>query len=1228
MNDLETKRGIENSLKSFAGRPIVDAATAFFESLGYKSQKRIVLKPNTPKTFTETFAKDKPLSPDHALLADWQSVDFLFQLTDDEVRAAAGGGNQQFLFEAHGRWNGAEINSFLFLAVTLTKPHYTRTELSGITRAVNRLFPMPAILLFRHGDTLTLAVIPRRLHKRDESRDVLEKVTLIKDIRFASPHRAHVEILADLSFDALYEKHAFTHFVALQAAWQKALDSSELNKRFFQEIANWYFWALDHAEFPKDAPKQNGKDHISVIRLITRLMFCWFVKEKRLIPDTLFDERKLAQALKGFAPTKTSDKESVFYKAILQNLFFATLNTEMDKRAWRKDDNNFMAHILYRHRALFQNSNDALDLFKDIPFLNGGLFECLDKREGTKESPKDVRIDGFSDRKDSQPTVPDFLFFGAEREVDLREYYGDKKFQQVKVRGLIHIFDHYKFTIAENTPIEEEIALDPELSGKVFENLLAAYNPETGASARKQSGSFYTPREIVNYMVDEALIAYLKTKLETALPSAKDVEARLRHLFAYTAEPHKFTPQEVDVLIAAIDTLKSLDPAVGSGAFPMGILHKLVFILRKLDPRNEKWKERQIARVRDTMATAEKIEDATARERAVRELEQQITGINEAFEHNELDYGRKLYLIENCIYGVDIQPIAVQIAKMRFFISLIVDQKIDDAQPNRGVRPLPNLETKFVAANTLIDVERKERQGDLLTEDTAAHQKLKDLRQQLVAVRHRHFLARTPTSKAKCRDQDRDLREKMSGLLRSAGLSAAQSRQLAGWNPYDQNASADFFDAGWMFGITDGFDVATGNPPYGAEFSEDHKELLKKRFDHIVERIRNSFLYFMGASFDIIKPSGVVCFILPNEFLFQIYMTKVRRFFLDNARFMFAINVGEDVFDAIVPTCIVSLQKHQSGSYEMPIADLRGCSLEELPERLNTPLFQRTPVESVRSAPNSIFSFDVRSASLVNRLSSQFVPFEKFCDDIANGISTGCDGVYIISAEKAEHERFEEPFCKPCIRGGQFNRFFCPKETGDRLLYVTSDFDTKRGKRILEYLSGNKPLLIRKSVEKKAGNRDWHILFRSRYEDLFRKPKILLRQTGDSIIAAVDDEAGFYCIDSVNVALVKRQFIAKIWYLTGLLNSRLLNFFYREISQEAGRVLAQVKPQRIRVLPIAEAKQEVESAITKLVMQIVRVKAKQSNGDTSALEREIDQQIYALYGLAPEEIKIVEEASA
>ncbi len=686
--------------------------------------------------------------------------------------------------------------------------------------------------------------------------------------------------------------------LAIQQRCDAAFDVEAVTKDFFREIANWYFWALKNARFPKDALKEaDGHDHISIIRLITRLIFCWFVKEKGLIPDTLFDERKLTQTLAGFEPAKTSDKESVFYRAILQNLFFATLNTEMDKRGWTKEEQNFMAHSLYRHRESFREPKSALDLFKEIPFLNGGLFECLDKDLGENAKPRYVRIDGFSRREDSQPVVPDFLFFGEEREVDLSEDYGDKKFRCVPVRGLIRIFNRYNFTVEENTPIEQEVALDPELSGKVFENLLAAYNPETGATARKQTGSFYTPREIVNYMVDESLIACLKTKLETALPSAKTVEARLRHLFAYTDEPHQFSAPEVDALIAAIDSLKSLDPAVGSGAFPMGILHKLVFILGKLDPRNEKWKERQIARVRDTMATAEKIEDATARERAVRELEQQIAGINEAFEHNELDYGRKLYLIENCIYGVDIQTIAVQIAKMRFFISLIVDQKIDNAQPNRGVRPLPNLETKFVAANTLIGINRPGQQL-LRNRDIDAQEA------ELRRVRERHFLARTPKQKAKCRDDDARLRTEIAELLKGDGWDTATARKLASWNPYDQNTSADFFDVEWMFGLTEGFDVLIGNPPYVD--SEQMVRICPEMRERLAELYSTAkgnwdlYIPFWEASLKMSnKARGVVTLITPNKWLSIEYGRALREFtnakvmrFADYSRFRALENTG------------------------------------------------------------------------------------------------------------------------------------------------------------------------------------------------------------------------------------------------------------------------------------------------------------------------------------------------
>jgi hypothetical protein len=146
MSAADTKRGIETALKSFGAVPLQTAAFDLLEALGYKSQKRLPLVPNTAQTFLAQFGQARPFNAENALVAEWQSVDFLFQLTDDEIKAAAQG-NQQFLFDSQGRWNGAAMESYLFFAISLSGAHYTRTQLSGITRAVNRLFDMPAMLL-------------------------------------------------------------------------------------------------------------------------------------------------------------------------------------------------------------------------------------------------------------------------------------------------------------------------------------------------------------------------------------------------------------------------------------------------------------------------------------------------------------------------------------------------------------------------------------------------------------------------------------------------------------------------------------------------------------------------------------------------------------------------------------------------------------------------------------------------------------------------------------------------------------------------------------------------------------------------------------------------------------------------------------------------------------------------------------------------------------------------
>src|SRR5690606_30874317 len=335
-------------------------------------------------------------------------------------------------------------------------------------------------------------------------------------------------------------------------------------------------------------------------------------------------------------------------------------------------------------------------------------------------------------------------------------------------------------------------------------------NPETKTTARKQTGAFYTPREIVNYMVDERLIAYLKNAISDW--GGLDDETLDKELHVLTSidskVPFADNAELQREIITALSTCTILDPACGSGAFPMGILQKMVHILQKLDPDNKVWKEVQLEKARKESEAAFEIEDKQARE-------ERLLEINEAFDQsiNDPDYARKLFLIENCIYGVDIQPIATQISKLRFFISLVVEQKVNSEKDNFGIRPLPNLETKFVAANTLIGLD-KTKEGDQL-KIGSDNQKIETLQKKLAVTRHKLFSARTKETKLKYRQKDEALRNAIAKELKeNFGWSNEAAQELAGWNPYDQNASSTFFDPEWMFNIKIGFEIVIGNPPY------------------------------------------------------------------------------------------------------------------------------------------------------------------------------------------------------------------------------------------------------------------------------------------------------------------------------------------------------------------------------------------------------------------------------
>lgn len=859
---------IEEAIQSFNNKKLYESSISFLKSLDYHSNKTAQLSFNNYDGVIESFnLSENVINKEKAFVSHWKSIEFIFQIADSEITRV------HSLFDT-GKVDSNEYQSFLFFTIQLKEENYKRGDLVKITRELNLPFKMPVIVLFNYGSKLTLSIIDRRLHKKDISKDVLEKVTLIKDIDITNPQRAHKEILKDLSLSELYKKFEFHSFVKLHEAWKATLNISELNKKFYKELAYWYFWALQEVKFPEDELKDDKtRNPVNVIRLITRLIFVWFLKEKNLIPDDLFNKRELDKIL------DYKDKTgSTYYKAVLQNLFFATLNTEMNKDV--KDKNKISRTFVnrntgvphyFRYSRFIKDQDKFVKWMDNIPFLNGGLFECLDKR--TKD--KDIFIDGFTQqvKNESIVKVPDYLFFsGAPRDIDLNPTFHTKG-KKYEVRGLIDILSRYKFTIEENTPVEEEVALDPELLGKVFENLLASYNEEIETTARKLTGSFYTPREIVNYMVDESLITYLCNSL---LKDVKDddekkreeLNERLHHLFSYTGEEPQITDAEKKELIDAIDNCKILDPACGSGAFPMGILQKLVFILSKLDPNNKKWKQKQQDKAKRDMILAEKMEDDKNRDAAIKEIDLRIKDIDRAFNQNnhELDFARKLYLIENCIYGVDKQPVAIQISKLRFFIALIVDQKTEnDIEPNRGIRPLPNLETKFVAADALVSIEKP---NGLLV-NLVLEKEIKQKEDEIHRVREKHFRARTPETKEKYRRLDAQHRDELALLLEKDGFPKDATKKLAGWNPYDQNKFADFFDPMWMFEIEKGFDIVIGNPPYRIITKNNTAKSEIDYYMNNYQSIKNSssknlYAVFIEKGVQLTARKGVLSFIVPE----------------------------------------------------------------------------------------------------------------------------------------------------------------------------------------------------------------------------------------------------------------------------------------------------------------------------------------------------------------------------
>lgn len=1139
------RASIAEVLKAFQTRPLREAVRHLLAHLGYESDRLLLGADSSPQAFLGLFpptGSGLGFDPAKALVSDWRTAELVFQLTDREL------GRQSSLFTDTSVSAGL-LQSYVFIAIDLNGGDYPRGKFSAMARQINRLFPMPVMVFFKHHDLVTIAVINRRRNKIDETKDILGKVTLIRAIDVADPHPGHLDILSSLALPNLVhpQKQPIRDFETLHAAWEQIFNIELLNERFYRELANWYFWALPQVDFPSDLEKDSEKRRATgLIRLLTRLLFCWFLKEKGLVPGRLFHPADVETLLTDLDPDSSS-----YYQAILQNLFFATLNQRMGKdgkgkpyRAFALDEGfprnraTYDVNNLYRYESLFQAPSDALSIFEDIPFLNGGLFECLDRTE--EASNKKRYLDGFSRNPKKRPTIPNRLFFGGEVSVDLSDSYGDAKHGAERVSGLIRILARYKFTIVENTPIDQEIALDPELLGKVFENLLASYNEETRTTARKQTGSFYTPRSIVDYMVDESLKAHLTGALvDRAGMEVQAARSGLNELFAYTERPHTFAQPEVACLINAIDTMKVLDPACGSGAFPMGVLHKLVYILGKLDPDNCRWKETQLA----------KLDSAPMREE-----------LRKAFEANNDDYGRKLYLIENCLYGVDVQPIAIQITKLRFFISLVCDQKTSrNRKDNFGVRPLPNLETKFVAADTLIGLPEIE-QTPLLDPRVAV------IEREIETHYHTHFSIQRRDLKLALQRKVKILRSELADILSRSLMSAKKSEHIAEWDPFDPQSSADFFDPHWMFGLSlvGGFDIVIGNPPYVSveKFAgTPMQDRWKATFATYAAR-GDVYCFFYERGVQLLSPGGHLCYITSNKWMRAGYGEALRGLLASlNTEAVLDFGMAQNFGAATTYTCILRVAK------EAPTGSTRACYVADDRDAMANPedYFIKHAVVLTRLGTNPWVVTSPERQEIRTNVVEQGIQLAKWAVQISRGIITGYNEAFYLSREQSDALIREDPASSDLIvkllRGRDIERYRTSWSDGYQLIVKFGAHETleDRYPAVFRHLLAHKTQLqaraqCRYGRERRdrtiskayPGQHHWLELDNNptdEYLAQFRLPKIIYSNMTKYFPFYFDPDEHFYCNQKCFIVTSKTE---PLEYLAAVLNSSLFRCCFRD----------------------------------------------------------------------------------
>lgn len=746
-------------------------------------------------------------------------------------------------------------------------------------------------------------------------------------------------------------------------------------------------------------------------------------------------------------------------------------------------------------------------------------------------------------------------------------------------------------------------------------------------------------------MVDESLHQYLHEALSRCGLNDGALDKKLRDLLRYDRLTPSFSGEEISALIDAIDHIKVLDPACGSGAFPMGALLKLVHVLSQVDSGNFEWKARQIGRIEALKQQTDRdISEPEICSHLLADYDAQVHDIEEAFARNDLDYGRKLYLIENCIYGVDIQPIAVQIAKLRFFISLVVNEKIEDSRPNRGIRALPNLETNFVAANTLVKAERPQ-QENLLGYDPRIPAKEEELKR----VRRRLFSVRKLRDKKALRAQDEKLREELAALLVEDHYSADIAKAIATWNPFDQNTSAGFFDPEWMFVETKGFHIVIGNPPYlrlqGLQATQP--EFVPYYRDHYSSSTGSFDIYalFLERGLDFLDEAGQLVYILPHKFFQAGFAVALRKMLTERKALRQIVRFGaEQVFEeATTYTCLLFLSQIPRKEFDLfEVKSLAGgrAVLDDAQNGEEHPDYTH---ELLPAPVSTDWDFSIGSSSTVlKRLQQHRRNLNDITRKIFVGLQTSADKIYVLEVLDDRGEvllcyskhldteiEIERGLVKPFLMGKDVHRY----EVANLGHVVVFPYVLDNGKAELfsqsqleqfqlgwSYLTRCKKYLEER--EKGRFAEHWWAYGRPQNINEFATIKIMTPDICARPEMTLDSSGQLYHTTTLYSFVFKPNAGGSTKYFLGLLNSKVLWYFLTVTGTPLRGGYIRFKTEYLKPFPIPETDEPRQQLIESLADYVLTLKALSARVNidqtrktlmTAFFERLIDAVAYELY---------------